>query len=61
MIKSYIYKSGGKMSYKKSVIADTIHGNIELTSFEKKIISHVTFNRLHDVNLKFHSISNLSV
>lgn len=49
MIKSCIYKSGGKMSYKKSVIADTIHGNIELTSFEKKIISHVTFNRLHDV------------
>lgn len=37
------------MGYKKSVIADTIHGNIELTSFEKRIISHVTFNRLHDV------------
>ena len=34
---------------KKGVIADTIHGNILLTDFERKIMSHVTFNRLHDV------------
>lgn len=37
------------MSYKKGYIADTIHGNVELTSFERKVMSHVTFNRLHDV------------
>lgn len=37
------------MVSKKSIVADNIHGNIELTSFEKRIISHVTFNRLHDI------------
>lgn len=34
---------------KKGLIADTIHGNIFLSDFEKKILSHVVFNRLHDV------------
>lgn len=42
-------KEGEKLAAKKGVIADTIHGNIELTNFEKKIMSHVMFNRLHDV------------
>lgn len=37
------------MARKKGVVADTIHGNIDLTNFERKIMSHVTFNRLHDV------------
>ncbi|MCP1103147.1 HD superfamily phosphohydrolase [Aequitasia blattaphilus] len=32
-----------------STIADTIHGTIEITYFEKKVISHVIFNRMHDV------------
>lgn len=31
------------------MIADTVHGSIVLTEFEKKIMSHVAFNRLHDV------------
>ena len=34
---------------KQGLIADNIHGSIELTDFERKIMSHVTFNRLHDV------------
>ncbi|MDR1769769.1 MAG: HD domain-containing protein [Hungatella sp.] len=37
------------MANKNSVVADTIHGNISLTAFEKRVISHVIFNRLHDV------------
>lgn len=34
---------------KNEMIADTVHGSIVLTEFEKKIMSHVAFNRLHDV------------
>lgn len=34
---------------KNGMIADTVHGSIVLTEFEKKIMSHVAFNRLHDV------------
>ncbi len=37
------------MANKNSVVADTIHGNIPLTALEKRVISHVIFNRLHDV------------
>lgn len=37
------------MIHKKGVVADTIHGNINLTRFERRIMSHVTFNRLHDI------------
>ncbi len=34
---------------KRGIIADSIHGNIELTNLERKVLSHVMFNRLHDV------------
>ena len=34
---------------KKSTIADSIHGNIQLSTFERRVLSHVMFNRLHDV------------
>lgn len=37
------------MSDKNTVITDTIHGSIVISNMEKKIISHSTFNRLHDV------------
>lgn len=33
----------------KSTIADTIHGTVELSPLEKRIVSNVIFNRLHDV------------
>ncbi|MDF2586655.1 MAG: superfamily phosphohydrolase-like protein [Anaerocolumna sp.] len=37
------------MAVKNSVVSDTVHGNIVMTGLEKRIISHVIFNRLHDV------------
>ncbi len=36
----------GKISF----IADTIHGSIEISDFEKRVISTTMFNRLHGIN-----------
>ena len=40
----------GKIIDKSSVVADTIHGQIAISSFEKDIIATTLFNRLHGIH-----------
>ena len=37
------------MEDRKSLIADTMHGSIALSKFEKDIMNTTLFNRLHDI------------
>lgn len=39
-----------KLIDKKSVVSDTIHGQIAISSFEKDIIATTLFNRLHGIH-----------
>ncbi len=39
-----------KLIDKKSVVSDTIHGQIAISSFEKSIIATTLFNRLHGIH-----------
>lgn len=43
-------KNIDKMIDKSSVVADTIHGQIAISSFEKDIIATTLFNRLHGIH-----------
>ncbi len=43
-------KKRNKIIDKSSVIADTIHGQIAISSFEKDIIATTLFNRLHGIH-----------
>jgi len=40
----------GKIIDKSSVVADTIHGQIAVSSFEKDVIATTLFNRLHGIH-----------
>lgn len=39
-----------KLIDKKSVVSDTIHGQIAISSFEKDVIATTLFNRLHGIH-----------